>query len=61
MLSPWHQLIEFHRDLRCGGAPEHKVIESLAKHEGISYQAAASRVEMAVAMRDIRRVNCACN
>lgn len=56
----WHQLIEFHRDLRCGGAPEHKVVQSLSRSQGISYQAAAREVEMAVLMKDIRRVRCTC-
>ena len=55
-----NQLIEYHRDLRCGGAPEHKVVDSLAKAEGISYQDAARRVDMAVLMRDVRRIRCTC-
>lgn len=56
------QLIEYHREFRCGcsGAAEHNVIASLAKAEGISYQDAARRVEMAVMLRDVYRVKCRC-
>lgn len=56
-----NQLIEFHRvSGRCGGAPERKVTESLARSQGITYEAAARQIDMAVMMRDIERVKCTC-
>lgn len=56
-----NQLIEYHRvNGRCGGAPERKVTESLAKSQGISYEAASRQIEAAVMMRDIERVKCTC-
>lgn len=55
-----NQLIQYHMNLRCGGAPEHKVIESLAKSQGISWQEAARYVDTAVMMKDIRRIRCEC-
>ena len=55
-----NQLIQYHRDLRCGGAHEHLVIASLAQATGVSYASAAAQVETAVLMKDIRRVKCTC-
>ena len=56
------QLIAFHGEPRCGGgAPEHKVIESIARARGVSLQDAAREVEMAVLMNDLVRVSsCKC-
>jgi hypothetical protein len=56
-----NQLINYHGIARCNGAaPEHKVIDSLARSQGISYEAAAREVERAVMMKDVRRVRCDC-
>lgn len=56
----WSQLIQCHMDLRCGGAPEHEVVKSLARSRGISHEEAARQVEMAVLIKDIRRIKCSC-
>lgn len=56
----WGQLIAFHGEPRCGGAPEHKVIESVARARGVSLQDAAREEEMAVLMNDLVRVSCQC-